>query len=199
MVDEAVLLKTFQSGDPSEALTSLFETYADQIYRLANGILADANAAEDVVQETFLQALTHRHQFEGRASLGTWLYRIAYNAAQDRLRRKPVSPLPGDEVDGDDEEHIPMPKSFIEWRWSPEEIMADREARHELERAIHSLPEKLRTVFLLRDIEELSTDATADALGITPGAVKVRLHRARLDLRERLSHYFEERSHGDRL
>jgi RNA polymerase sigma-70 factor (ECF subfamily) len=197
MLDETALIQTFQSATPSEALASLFEAYADRIYRLALGMLADPVTAEDIVQETFLLALTHRHQFEGRSSLGTWLYRIAYNATQDRLRRQPDYPLPSDEAGDDDEGFIPMPKSFIEWRWSPEEISVDRETRQELERAIHSLPERLRAVFLLRDIEELSTEATAETLGITPGAVKVRLHRARLELRERLSAYFEERSHGE--
>jgi RNA polymerase sigma-70 factor (ECF subfamily) len=192
VVDEAELLAKFHSEDPRAALATLFETYADPIYRLALSILADPDMAEDIVQETFLAALTHRQQFEGRSKISTWLYRIAYNASHDRLRKKVEEPLPEEEPDPDDNISIPLPKALVEWRWLPEEILANHEARHELEKAVSALPESLRVVFLLRDIEALSTEETAEATGISDGAVKVRLHRARMELRERLSGYFAE-------
>ncbi len=199
MPDETSLLAAFQSEDPSAAFTTLFETYADPIYRLALSVCKDTHSAEDVVQETFLSALTHRHQFQGRSSLGTWLYRIAYNACHDRLRKKAEDALPEEEPQDTNGSPLPMPKSLVEWRWSPEEILADQEARRELENAVAELPENLRVVFLLRDIENLSTEETAEALEISPGAVKVRLHRARLELRERLSAYFAERLPGENV
>jgi len=197
MLEEASLLEAFKSDEPSKALSELFERYADSIYRLALGLLQDTQIAEDVVQETFLAAITHRHQFQGRSKIGTWLYRIAFNASRDRLRKRIEEPLPEEETSDDDTLHpVPMPKSIIAWEFSPEELLASREAKLEMQKAIQTLPASLQAVFLLRDIEELSTEETADALGLSQGAVKVRLHRARLTLRERLSTYFEERVSG---
>lgn len=192
MVEEAEILNIFHSEDPQPALAILFENYADAIYRLALSIVGDESLAEDIVQETFLSALTHRQQFEGRSKISTWLYRIAYNASHDRLRKKTEEPLPDEDGQADDETPLPHPKTIIEWRWMPEDILANREMRRELENAVKALPESLRVVFTLRDIEGLSTEETAEATGISEGAVKVRLHRARLELRERLSVYFSE-------
>ena len=186
-------LDALRAGDPA-ALTALFEAFADRIYRLALGVLRDPAEAEDIVQETFVSAITHLDRFEGRSSLGTWLYRVAYNASLDRLRRRREEPLPADEPEDEAGEAIPLPRSLVEWTVTPEQRLVDSEVSAELDRAIGELPERLRVVFLLRDIEELSTAETADALGLTEGAVKVRLHRARLALRERLSVYFSERA-----
>jgi RNA polymerase sigma-70 factor (ECF subfamily) len=119
--------------------------------------------------------------------LETWLYRIAYNASLDRLRRKPTDPLPADDSD---EANIPMPQSFVDWGPSPEGALLKAEAHVTLDTAIAALPPGLRAVFVLRDIEGLTTEATAEALGLSVAAVKVRLHRARLALRERLAGYF---------
>lgn len=188
-----ISLDALRAGD-SQALTALFEAYADRIYRLALGVLRDPAAAEDIVQETFLSAMTHLDRFEGRSSLGTWLYRIGYNASLDRLRRRQTEPLPPDEPTDESEAAIPLPRSLVEWSLTPENRLAENEIAAELDRAIGELPESLRVVFLLRDVDELSTLETAEALGLTEGAVKVRLHRARLALRERLSEYFAERS-----
>lgn len=183
------LLTAVRAGDPA-ALAALFDAHADRVYRLALGLLRDPAEAEDVVQETFLKAMTRLDQFEGRSRLDTWLYRVAYNASLDRLRRRPTDPLPED--DGDDAPAL-MPQSLVEWSLTPENRLLDGEARAALDAAIQTLPEKLRAVFLLRDIEGLSGEETAEALGLQVGAVKVRLHRARLALRERLAAYFGER------
>jgi len=190
----AIPIEALRAGEP-EAVSALFEANADRIYRLALGMLRDPAAAEDIVQGTFLTALTHLDRFEGRSSLGTWLYRVAYNACIDRLRRRTDEPLPPDEPDGEFENGgpLPMPKSIIDWAATPERWQADREVSEEIERAMAELPQSLRVVFLLRDMEGLSTEETAEALGLSEGAAKVRLHRARLVMRERLSAYFSER------
>jgi len=195
MMERPIELDTLRAGDP-QAVAALFEAYADRVYRLALSLLRDPAAAEDIVQETFLQALTHLDRFEGRSSLGTWLYRIAHNASIDRLRRRVEEPLP---AEADDDAAAPMPRSFIDWAWTPEEILGDSESLGQLRAAVDHLSETLRVVFLLRDVERLSTEETAEALGISPGAVKVRLHRARLTLREALSGYFSERVRTTRM
>jgi RNA polymerase sigma-70 factor (ECF subfamily) len=188
----AISLDALRSGDP-QALAALFEAYADRIYRLALSLLRDPSAAEDIVQETFVSAITHLDRFEGRSSLGTWLYRVGYNASLDWLRRRRDEPLPPDEP-GDESDAVPLPRSLVEWTLTPESRQAEGEMAAELDRAIGELSEGLRVVFLLRDVDELSTQETADALGLTEGAVKVRLHRARLALREKLADYFAERT-----
>lgn len=188
----AISLDALRSGSP-QALAALFEAYADRIYRLALSLLRDPSAAEDIVQETFVSAMTHLDRFEGRSSLGTWLYRVGYNASLDWLRRRRNEPLPPDEP-GDESETVPLPRSLVEWTLTPESKQAEGEMAAELDRAIGELSESLRLVFLLRDVDELSTQETAEALGLTEGAVKVRLHRARLALREKLSDYFAERT-----
>jgi RNA polymerase sigma-70 factor (ECF subfamily) len=187
-----ISLDALRSGDP-QALAALFEAYADRIYRLALSLLHDPSAAEDIVQETFVSAITHLDRFEGRSSLGTWLYRVGYNASLDWLRRRKDEPLPPDEP-GDESDAVPLPRSLVEWTLTPESRQAEGEVAAELGRAIGELSEGLRVVFLLRDVDELSTQETAEALGLTEGAVKVRLHRARLALREKLSDYFAERT-----
>ena len=188
---ENELLIRFQSSDPSSAIAELFETYADPIYRLAMQLLGDPAGAEDVVQETFISAITHRESFEGRSKLSSWLYRIAYNAAIGRLRARQMEPLPEDEPD--DESPAPLPHSLVDWNLTPEQLHQDSEAAEVLQKAILKLPMKYRVVFFLRDMEDQSTEQTAEVLGLTETAVKVRLHRARLALREALSDYFEER------
>lgn len=172
--------------DP-QALAQVFEQYANKIYRLAVGILHDEQQADGVVQDTFLKLIEHIDHFEGRSSIGTWLYRVAYNEAQGRLRRrKPQVPL----NEGDGEEF--MPACLIDWETVPDSILGSDEAMQEMKRAAESLSPALRAVFFLRDVEEFSTRETAAILNISPAAVKVRLHRARLALREKLASYFEE-------
>jgi RNA polymerase sigma-70 factor (ECF subfamily) len=190
-MNENDLLTRFQSSDPASAITDLFEAYADPVYRLAMQLLGDPAAAEDIVQETFLSAMTHRNGFEGRSKLSSWLYRIAYNAALNRIRRNREEPLPED--DPDEDAPVPLPRSLVEWTMTPEEVNSNQEAGDYLQKAILALPMKYRMVFYLRDVEDQSTEQTAEVLGLSETAVKVRLHRARLALRETLSEYFAER------
>jgi RNA polymerase sigma-70 factor (ECF subfamily) len=188
MTDENTLQTRFQSESPADAVAELFQLYADRIYHLALGLLGDPSRAEDVVQETFLAAIKNRNQFQGRSSLSTWLYRIAYNEALEILRKRVEIPLE-EEADEDDEAPFPHPEALIDWGFSPEQMLADKELRQQMDLAVSELPESLRTVFLLRDMNDLSTEEAAETLGISPGAIKVRLHRARLQLRERLAGY----------
>lgn len=145
--------------------------------------------AEEVMQETFISAFRALDRFEGRSQLGTWLYRIAYNAALMRLRkREPVTTSIDEPVFNDEGED--MPRQLVDWGLAPDQLVLNSELRTALNRAVETLPESLRSVFVLRDIEGLSTSETAETLGITETNVKVRLHRARLALREQLTKYF---------
>ena len=191
MADESGLIIALRRRDP-EAFSLLFEIYSDKIYRLAMGVLGDENEAEVIVQESFLRLFEKLDQFEGRAKLSTWLYRLAYNASIDQLRtRRPVQLLVDEQEL--DEQNAMMPAIFVDWSQAPETLFASAEAQAELEQCIIQLPERLRSTFLLRETEGLSTAETAEVLGINPGAVKVQLHRARLQLRECLATYFGER------
>jgi RNA polymerase sigma-70 factor (ECF subfamily) len=149
-------------------------------------VLHDEQQADGVVQNTFLSLIHHIDDFEGRSGIGTWLYRVAYNECMMRTRQaKP-------QVELDDSDEM-MPGSFIDWSSVPEDVVSSHEAAEQMERAIAHLKPDLRIVFTLRDVEELSTAETAEILGLTESAVKVRLHRARLALREQLATYFEKR------
>lgn len=188
---DADLVARLQAGDQS-AYAQLVEEHAGKVYRLALRLMGNEADAEDVLQETFLSAFKSIDRFEARSSLSTWLYRIASNAALMRLRRKEPEQVSVDEpVERDDGELIP--RQLFDFCCLPEEDLLREEARAEMQKAVDELPPSLRSVFILRDIEGLSTEETAEALDLSISAVKSRLMRARLKLRERLSLYF---SHG---
>ena len=187
--NEMACLEAMKRGDPG-CVGSFFDAWGDRIYGLALRLLGDPAAAEDVVQDTFVKLMAGARQIEGRARLTTWLYRVAYNAAMDRLRaqkREVRVPEEGDEAT------LPMPSLLVDVRLSPEVMARDNELRKALEAAIASLPTPLRAAFLLRDVEGLSTAEAAFALELTEVNLKVRLHRARLLLRERLSEFVAAR------
>ena len=182
------LLERIRAGDIS-ACDDCVRIHSHGIYRLALRLMRDPADAEDVVQETFLSAFKGIDRFDARSGLSTWLYRIAFNAAMMRLRRRRPEFVPVDRAD-EQEEDLPIPEAMVDWCLLPEQELVRSEAREEMERAIGELPPKLRAVFVMRELEELSTEETAQALGLSEQAVKTRLHRARLLLRERLSSYF---------
>lgn len=189
MLDDNQLLTALRQRDP-DAFAQLFELYSDKIYRLALGLLEDENEAEGIVQDTFMRLLERLHQFEGRSALGTWLYRVAYNLSIDQMRkRQPVLSLADDNDVAND---LPMPTVLTDWREAPETWLVSNELSVELDQAIASLPAKLKAVFILREIEGIATEECAQVLGISESAAKVRLHRARLLLRERLAEYVTE-------
>lgn len=194
MTSEERLLAALRRRDP-RAFAALFDAYSDKLYRVALGLLADEQEADGVVQDTFLRLFERLDQFEGRARLSTWMYRVATNLAIDRLRRRRPT-VPVSLTDDDDASLRPMPVSLADWRAGPEQQLTDDEVRAELDRAIAALPEAYRLVFMLREIEALSTEETAQVLALSAGNVKVRLHRARLFLRERLAERFAELAAG---
>jgi RNA polymerase sigma-70 factor (ECF subfamily) len=189
MLDDSQLLTALRQRDPT-AFTQLFEMYSDKVYRLAVGLLEDEDEAEGVVQDTFMRLLERLHQFEGRSKLGTWLYRVAYNLSIDRLRQQQTVLSLADETDEDD--GLPMPAILTDWQEAPEAWLESNELSTELNQAVASLPAKLKVVFILREIEGISTEECAQVLAISESAAKVRLHRARLLLRERLAAYVAE-------
>ncbi len=186
--DDGQLIERLKAGDQA-AYAEMVDAHAGRIYHLALRMVGDEAAAEDILQETFLNAFRAIQSFEGRAQLGTWLYRIASNMALMHLRKKqPVTfslDAPAENTDGDD-----LPRQFFDFCCLPERDLLTDEARAELFAAVDDLPETLRVVFVLRDLEGLSTQETAEALDLSVPAVKTRLMRARLALRERLSAYF---------
>jgi len=184
-------LERLRAGDRAE-FARLVDAYSAPIYRLGLRMLGNAQDAEDVLQNTFMSALTHLSEFEGRSSVATWLYRIAANEALMSIRRKRPEVHIEDLQTGDPEADL-TPASFADWSSLPEDELLSEEGRKYLDLAIASLPETLRLVFIMRDIEGLSIKETADALGLTETNVKTRLLRARLHLRERLSTYYGER------
>ena len=184
------LVARLQAGDQA-AYAQLVEEHASQVYRLALRMMGNEADAEDVLQETFLSAFKSIDRFQARSSLSTWLYRIASNAALMRLRRKEPEQVSVDEpVEREDGDQVP--RQFFDFCCLPEEDLLRDEAREEMARAVEELPPSLRSVFILRDIEGLSTEDTASALDLSISAVKSRLMRARLKLRERLSVYFSQ-------
>ncbi len=189
-LSEADLLDALRRGD-RQAFAAVIDRCGDTVYHVAYRLLGSREEAEDILQETFLQAFQHLKDFRGEARLCTWLYRIAYNLALMRLRRKEPETVSIDQpilLENDEE----VPRELFDWCCLPEEELLRAELRSVLDEAIRSLPPSLRTVFLLRDVEGLSTEEVAGILGISTDAVKTRLHRARLQLRERLSRYFAE-------
>ena len=188
--NEKELITRLKAGD-KEACAQCIEIHSPLVSRLALRLMGNEVEAEDVLQETFLSAFRNIDSFEGRSGLGTWLYRIAYNASMMRLRKtEPYSVSVEETLEGDGQYIIP--RQMFDWCCLPESDFESDEVREELEKAIGELPESLRVVFMLRELEGLSTAETAGALDISEGAVKVRLHRARLWLRERLSPYFSD-------
>lgn len=189
----ALSLTALKSGNRVE-FARLVDRYSDNIYRLALKFTNNPQDAEDVLQETFIKAMRALPEFEGRSSLSTWLYRIAVNEALMLLRkRKPDLSLDSEPEDDSEEGLSTNGLILADWCCLPETELLSEESRHFLNQAIARLPETLRSVFLLRDIEGFSIRETAETLGLTETNVKTRLLRARLFLRQELSRYFGER------
>jgi RNA polymerase sigma-70 factor, ECF subfamily len=188
---EISLIDRLRAQDTT-ALEALMERYGPQIYRVAFGITRNHSDAEEVVQDTFLSLFRKIDRFEGRSALGTWLYRIATNAALGKQRGKRVTSevhledlLPTFKADGHRQGD---PAALLaDWSSTPESELLSGEAREILEQALGYLPLHYRAVLVLRDVEELSNEEVAEALGETLVSVKSRIHRARMALREHLT------------
>jgi RNA polymerase sigma-70 factor, ECF subfamily len=187
--DEGALVAAAKGGDIT-AFETLVGRYERKIFRLAQNITQNKEDAEDVMQEAFLKSYQHLGEFQGNSRFYTWLVRIAVNQALMKLRkRRPNQVSLDEEVDtGEDT----MPREVEDWGPSPEERYKQSELGQILNSTIAELEPPFRIVFQLRDIEELSTEETAEALGLSVPAVKSRLLRARLKLRQKLNRYFRQ-------
>jgi RNA polymerase sigma-70 factor (ECF subfamily) len=186
---DAELVQRAKSGD-LEAFEALTNRYEQRVYSLALRMLRQEQDAEDVTQQTFLSALEHLSGFQGESSFSTWLLRIATHAALKVIRkRKGLDTVSIEEAtEGtNDSDAIPHPEYIADWRQSPEELVHKNEIKRLLDEALGHLDEKHRMVFLLRDVEGLSVKETAEALCLSESNTKVRLLRARLQLRELLT------------
>ncbi len=182
--DEQALIDRVRAGD-YEAFYELVRPHERAIYVAAYSILQDQSEAEDVAQEAALKAFRNLHQFRGDAKFGTWLVTIAINEARMRLRSRQRARFESlDAQSGDEADYVPV--QLRDWREIPSQALEREELRQALARALASLDEKYREVLVLRDVQMLNVAETAQVLGITPGNVKVRLLRARLQMRDRL-------------
>jgi RNA polymerase sigma-70 factor (ECF subfamily) len=191
---DVALVERAKAGDTA-AFEQLVKQYDRQIYRTALHITQNREDAEDITQDVFFKAFQKLEQFQGNSKFSTWLVRIAVNESLMRLRRRKTSKTVSMDQDVETEEGA-IPRDFAEWRPNPEQIFSQSELGDILRKTIAGLPPGFRTVFTLRDIENLSTEETAEALGLSVPAVKSRLLRARLQLRERLSRYFRQKKEG---
>src|SRR5258705_9496235 len=193
--EELVLVRAAKGGD-DKAFGELVKRYDRNVFRIAQHITQNREDAEDVVQDAFLKAYTNLQQFQEQSKFYTWLVRIAVNEALMKLRRrKPERTVSLDEEIKTEDDSVP--REVADWSPNPEQMYNQAELREILTRTIQGLPPGFRTVFVLRDVEGLSTEETAQALELSIPAVKSRLLRARLQLRERLSRYFQKRASGE--
>ena len=189
--EDRPLVQCAKSGD-FEAFESLVSKYQRRLFSVALRIVGRQHDAEEVVQQTFLGVIEHLADFREESKFYTWLMRIATNNALALLRKRAVRaavPL-ADDRSSDSYAEVPHPEYIAQWTETPEELASRAETRRLLSEAMDELDEKYRLVFLLRDVQGLSTAATAEALQISVSNVKVRLLRARLMLRERLTRVF---------
>ncbi len=192
LFDDNVLLEELRKGTP-QAVEMLFDRFHGKIYSLAMSILKNESDAEEATQDVFLTVVQKAHTFKGNSALYSWIYRICVNTCLMRLRGK----RRGETVSIED--FMPvftedgMHASLIDdWSKEVERKALDKELGQVIHRFTGNLSEKYRVVFVLSDIEGLSNDETAQILGLTVPAVKSRLHRARLYLREQLARYLRE-------
>ncbi len=189
LANETELVEAARGGD-AEAFTTLVNQYDRNIYRLALNITGNPEDAEDVLQEAFLKAYANLGKFQGGSRFYTWLVRIAVNEALMKLRkRKSDRTVSLDEpVETGDDEY--MPREVVDWGENPEQRYARQELNDILSTALNELEPSFRIVVYLRDVENLSTEETAEMLDLSVPAVKSRLLRGRLKLRERLNQHF---------
>ena len=178
-----------KNGD-TDAFEELVRRHGRRVYRSLIGILGNAEEAEDALQDCFLKAFQHLPEFEGRARFSTWLVRIAINTGLQRLRgRKEFDTL-------DDESEDFKPRRIQAWVENPEDQYSREELKKLVEREVMKLPAKYRVALMLRDLEELSTEQAANALGLSVPGLKARVLRGRLMLREAMVSYFAKTSAG---
>ncbi len=186
------LVKEMQAGKP-EAFEDMVYRYQKRVYSLAYNLTRNQSDAEDVAQEVFLRVCNKINTFLGKAAFSSWVYRITLNVSFMKLKsRKKIKQIPLDNIfpkyqeDGFHAGHV------NDWSMKTDDVLLSSESRKIIQKAINQLPEKEKTVFVLRDIEGLPTEKVCDILELSVPAVKSRLHRSRLFLRKRLSNYFDD-------
>src|SRR3954470_2235862 len=187
--DELALVRAAKGGN-IDAFEQLVKRYDRNVFRIAQHITQNHEDAEDVVQEAFLKSFQNLNNFQEQSKFYTWLVRIAVNEALMKLRRRRTGKLVSLD-EGVQTEEDSVPREVADWSPNPEQLYTQAELRDILQKTIQGLPPSFRTVFVLRDVEGLSTEETAEALELSVPAVKSRLLRARLQLRERLNKYFK--------
>ncbi|MBZ5704761.1 MAG: sigma-70 family RNA polymerase sigma factor [Acidobacteriia bacterium] len=188
--DDLALVHASKDGDVA-AFEELVKRYDRKLFRIAQHLVHNREDAEDIVQEAFLKAFQHLDQFRENAKFSTWLIRITLNQSLMKLRKlRPAREVSIDNDFQSEEDHIPL--EIADWAPNPEELYRAAELREILCKTLQELGPGLRAVFVLRDMEGFSLEQTAEALDLTLAAVKARSWRARLQLRERLSQYFNK-------
>src|SRR5438132_11290509 len=181
--DELTLVQAAKSGDVS-AFEELVRRYDRNVFRIAQHITQNREDAEDVVQDAFLKSFQNLEQFQEQSKFYTWLVRIAVNESLMKLRKRRTAKTVSLDEDVQTEDDA-VPREVADWAPNPEQLYKQEELREILSRTIQGLPSGFRTVFVLRDVEGLSTEETAEALDLSVPALKSRLWRARLPLQER--------------
>ena len=184
------MIASILAGD-AQLFHELIRPYERRVYAMALSFLRNEADAEDVAQEAFLKAFRNLASFRGDAKFGTWLVSITLNEARSRIRRRDAIKMESLDEPEDDQGHS-SPALLRDWKEIPSEALERKEVRSLLQKAITSLPQIYREVFQLRDIEQLSVNEAAQALGITVSSVKVRLHRARMMLQKNLAPQLKE-------
>lgn len=183
---DALIVRDLKKGD-AKAMEEIVRRYSNKVYNLAYHLTRDSAAAEEIMQDVFLTVIAKIATLTNEAYFSTWLYRVTTNAAYGFLRKekKFSEQTPVEDLDG--EQH-----ASVDWSELPDDVLLSEESREVLKRSIDSLPEAMRTVVIMKDMEGLKNEEIAEALGISVPAVKSRLHRGRLMLRDQLSDYFSK-------
>ena len=185
---ETDVIRKAKQGD-KEAFAELVSAYSERIYNLALRILRNREDAEDVLQETFLTVLQKLESFDGRSNFFTWIYRIATNASLMKLRKKKL--VFAEMPENFDPSSRHNERIFVDWSQDPSLNVQNKEIKKIIDSAISQLSDLYRSVFILRDIEHLSIKETSKILNISEENVKIRLRRARLYLRNKISEFYE--------
>lgn len=192
--DEALIARVKQRD--FEAFETLIGRYEDKVYRLAFRFVRNETEAKEIVQDTLLSVWRKLDSFKGDSQFGSWLFRVTANAALMRLRSQrrhaevSTEELPAGFLDTQQSSYGQVTGQGANWSRRPDEEMQSEELRQQIQKAVDALPEIYRTVFLVRDVDGLSTEETAEALGLSIPTVKTRLHRARIALREAIGAHF---------
>jgi RNA polymerase sigma-70 factor (ECF subfamily) len=182
---EAKMIASILAGNTHD-FHDLIRPFERSVYSMALSMLQNEADAEDAAQEAFLKAFRNLKGFRAESKFSTWLISIVLNEARSRLRQKKTMKIQSLD-EGPDEQGQTLPALLRDWREIPSETLERQEVRSLLQRAITDLPPIYREIFLLRDVQELTVSESAEALGITAGSVKVRLHRARMMLQKTLA------------